>query len=93
MLSIFCMLKKEKIYPDYVSKHYPNREKQVVLLMIPNGEGWHYLAAKKLSTLLRGIIPKHNGNFYCLNRIHSIVTEGKRKSQQKYGKINIFVML
>ena len=32
-------VKKEKIYPAYVSKHNSNREKQVVLLMIPNGEG------------------------------------------------------
>ena len=29
-------------------------KKQVILLMISNGEGKHYLAAKKLSALLRG---------------------------------------
>ena len=33
------MLKRKKIYPAYVSKHNSNREKQVNLLMIPNGEG------------------------------------------------------
>ena len=39
--------KKEKIYPDYVSKHNSNREKEIILLMISNGETqWHYLAAK-----------------------------------------------
>ena len=59
--------KKEKIYPAYVSKHNSNREKQVILLMIPNEEKWHYLAAKKLSELLRGITSKHYGDFYCLN--------------------------
>ena len=32
--------KKGKIYLAYVSKHNSNREKQVILLMIPNGEGW-----------------------------------------------------
>ena len=38
----------------YVSKHNSNSEKQVVLLMIPSGEGWYYLAVKnKLSALLR----------------------------------------
>ena len=47
--------KKEKVYPGYVSKHDSNREKQVIILMIPNGEKWHYLAANKLSALLRGI--------------------------------------
>ena len=30
--------KKEKVYPAYVSKHNLNREKQVILLMIPNGQ-------------------------------------------------------
>ena len=28
-------------------KYYSNREKQVILLIIANGEGWHYLAVKK----------------------------------------------
>ena len=49
--------KKEKIYHAYVSKHNSNREKQVILLMIPNREGheskskgrrWYYLAVKIL---------------------------------------------
>ena len=40
------MLKKKKIYNGYVSKHNSNVGKQVILLMIPNGEGWRYLAVK-----------------------------------------------
>ena len=32
------MLKKKKIYPVYVSKNNSNREKQVILLIIPNRE-------------------------------------------------------
>ena len=44
--------KKEKIYRAYVSKHNSNHEKQVILLMILNGEGWHYLAVKELPALL-----------------------------------------
>ena len=48
--------KKEKIYPSYVSNHSSNREKQVIILMILNGEKvWHYLAVKKLSELSKGI--------------------------------------
>ena len=35
-----------KIYPAYISKHKLNNEKQVIHLMIQNGEGWHYIAAK-----------------------------------------------
>ena len=48
---------KEKIYPVYVSKHNSNHEKQAILLMSPNEEKWRYLAVKKLSGLLRGILP------------------------------------
>ena len=32
-------VKKEKIYPAYVSKHNSNSEKQVILLIIPNADG------------------------------------------------------
>ena len=39
--------KNEKIYSAYVSKHNSNHEKQVILLIISNGEKqWHYLAVK-----------------------------------------------
>ena len=47
--------KNEKIYPVYVSKRNSKREKQVILLMIPNGKRCHYIAVKKLPALLRGI--------------------------------------
>ena len=48
------------IYPAYVPKHNSNREKQVILLMISNGENrWHYLAVKELPALLRGITSKN----------------------------------
>ena len=72
---MFCMLKKKRKYPAYVSKHNSNREKQVTLLMIPNEEGKHYLTVKKLSALLRGITPKHHGDFYCLNCLKSFAID------------------
>ena len=59
--------KKGKLYPSYVSKHNSDLKKQVILLMIPNREEWHYLAVKILSALLIGITSKHHGDFYCLN--------------------------
>ena len=50
--------KKEKINPGYVSKNISYHEKQVIVLMIPNGEGCaakskrkYYLAIKKISIL------------------------------------------
>ena len=53
-------VKKEKTYPAYVSKHNSNREKQVIISMIPNGEKlWYYLAVKKQSASLRGITSKY----------------------------------
>ena len=64
---MFCDLKNENIYPDYASKRNSKREKQVILLIIPNGEGWNYLAVKNLSVLLKRITSKYHGDFYCLN--------------------------
>ena len=55
----------KKINIAYKSKHNLTREKQVILLMISNGEKWHYLTVKNLSRLLRGITSNHDGDFYC----------------------------
>ena len=38
--------RKKNIYPTNISKHSSNHEKLVILLMIPNEEGWFYIAAK-----------------------------------------------
>ena len=57
--------------------------------MIPNEEEegrWHYLAVKKLSLLLHGIISRHKGDFYCLNCLHSLITKNKLKSHEKVCK-------
>ena len=52
-------------------------EKQVILLIIPNRERWHYLAETKLSALLRAITSKHHGDLYCLNFLHSFAKGNK----------------
>ena len=39
----------------------------VILLMIPNGQGCHYLAVKKLSSILRETTSKKNGEIYSFN--------------------------
>ena len=67
----------------YQSKYYLNCANQVVLLMIADGEKWHYLAIKKLSALLKGITSKHDGDLYCLNCFHSFRTENKLKKHKK----------
>ena len=35
---MICILKKKKISSAYISKHNSNHEKQVIILMIPNGK-------------------------------------------------------
>ena len=60
-----------------------NRENQVILLMITDGEKWHYLAVKSLSALFRGITGDNNGDFYCLNCFQSYTTENKLKRHKK----------
>ena len=66
-------LKKQKLQ----IKHNLTREKRVILLMISNGENWHYLTVKNLSRLLRGKTSNHDGDFYCLNCFHSYRTKNK----------------
>ena len=56
-----------KVNVAYKSKHNSTCDKQVILLMITDGEKWHYLVVKNLPGLLRGITSSHHGDFYCLN--------------------------
>ena len=67
----------------YKSKYNLVRHNQIILLMISNGENWHYLAVKSLSRLLRGITSNHNGDYYCLNCFHSYSTENKLNAHKK----------
>ena len=73
----------EKIRHAYKSKYNLTCENQVILLMITDGEEWHYLAAKRLSALFRGITGNNNGDFYCLNCFQSYTTENKLKKHKK----------
>ena len=41
MFIMFCMLIKKYIYHVKVSKRYSKCEKQVIILMISNGEVWY----------------------------------------------------
>ena len=73
----------KKIHVAYKSKHHLKREKQVILLMISNGENWHYLVVKKLSGLLRGITSNHKEDFYCLNCFCAYSTRNKLEEHKK----------
>ena len=60
--------------------------------MVTDGKEWHYLAVEKLSALLRRITSNHNGDFYCINCLHSFRTKNKLKTIKMYVKIMIFVI-
>ena len=67
----------------YKSKHNLNREEQVILLMISNGEKWHYTAVTRLSELLRGVTYNDHDDFYCLNCFHAFRTKNKLEEHKK----------
>ena len=88
--------KAKTINLAYKSKYNRKRENQVVLLMITNGEKWHYIALKSertddgfnrpiksLSRLFRGITSNHDGDFYCLNCLHSFRTDNALKRHER----------
>ena len=72
----------------YKSKHNLKCENQVILLMITDGEKWHYLAVKKLYALLRGITSNNIDDFYCLNCFRSYTTEKKLKKHKNVCEIH-----
>ena len=75
--------KTGKIHLAYKSKHNLTLEKQVILLMITDGEKWHYIAVTRLSGLLRGVTGNNNGDFYCLNCFHAYRTKNKLETHKK----------
>ena len=72
-----------KIQVAYKPKHNLTREKQIILLMISNGENWHYLVVKNLPGLLKGITSNHKEDFYFLNCFHSYRTKNKLEEHKK----------
>ena len=72
----------KEIRHAYKSKYNLNRESQVILLMITDGEKWHYLAVKSLFALFRGITSNNKLDFF-LNFFHSFITESKLKNNKK----------
>ena len=91
------MLKRGKYI---VSNYNSNLEKQVILLMIPNGEKrkakskgrWHYRAVKKLPPLLKGITSKHHGGFIDWIAFIPLQLNQNLNCIKNYVKIKIFVI-
>ena len=78
----------KKIRVAYKSKHNLTHEKEVILLMISNGENWHYIVVKSLPGLLKGIASNHNEDFYCLNCFCAYTTKNKLEEHKKICENN-----
>ena len=88
---LFVPYNTKTIECAYKSKYNRKHKNKVILLMITDGEKWHYLTVKILSALLREIISNHNGDFYCLNYFRSYRTDGVLKKHEKHG-MNMIVI-
>ena len=80
---LFVRHNTKKIQLAYRSKYNLTYNKQIILLMITDGEKWHYLVVNNLSRLLRGITSNHHNGFYCLNCFHSYRTKNKLEAHKK----------
>ena len=83
----------KKIEIAYQSKHNLTREKQIILLMISNGENLHYLVVKRLSGLLTGITSDHKEDFYCLNCFYSYRTKNKLEAHTQKNNVKIVIIV
>ena len=83
----------KKIHIAYKSKHNLIRQKQVILLMISNGENWHYLLVKSLPGLLKGITSNHKEDFYCLNCFCAYTTRNKFEELKRICDMLLFMLI
>ena len=74
---LYILYNTKKIQVAYRSKNNSSCDKLIILLMITDGEKWHYLTVKNLSGLLRGITSNHHSDIYCLNCFRSYRTKSK----------------
>ena len=67
----------EKITISYRSKYNHRRKKQVILLIITDGNRWHYLAVSNLSALLAKKSSNHDRGLYYLNCFSSYTAKNR----------------
>ena len=85
---LFVLHNTKKIHVAYKSKHNLTCEKQVILLMISNGENWHYIVVKSLPGLPKRITSSHNEDFYCLNCFCAYTTKNNIEEHKKICENN-----
>ena len=67
---LFLPKNREEIRRAFISKHSLKRENKVILLMITDGEKWHYVAVQNLPVLLRERTLNLGVDYYCMNCFH-----------------------
>ena len=93
ILYVLCNTKKINI--AYKSKNNLTQKKQIILLMISDGQKWHYLVVKNLFGLLRGITSNHKEDFYCLRLMSCRNTKNNYIIKYNHGEKSmklLFVM-
>ena len=80
---LFVPCNTETIRVAYRSEYNKKCEKQVNLLMITDGNKWHYIAIINLPTSLAKKSSTHDGDFYCLNCFNSYTTKNKLKEHEE----------
>ena len=80
-----------KIQVACKSKQNLTCNKQVILLIVTDGEKWHYLVVKHLpGLLLTGIASNHKEDFYCLNCFRLYRTRNKIEAHKKIFENHIY---
>ena len=80
---LFVPYNTEAIRVAYRLEYNHKRENQVNLLMITDGNKWHYLAVSNFSALLEGKLSNHHGDFHCLNCFNSYTRQKRLEEHEE----------
>ena len=81
---MFPPINKEEIKQDIQLKIHSQSVSKVILLMITDGEKWHYFGAENPCALWRAMTSKHNSGCYCIKCLHRSLS--KTQGQENHLK-------
>ena len=93
-ISVLGYSKDERVYPLQISKYTKckrkdEREHNITLLLIKNGDNSHYCYVKRLSRLLTSQVNKHKSKlYYCLNCLNGYDDIDKLDKHKEYCSEN-----
>ena len=93
-ISVLGYSKDERVYPLQISKYTKckrkdEREHNITLLLIKNGDNSHYCYVKRLSALLTSQVNKHKSKlYYCLNCLNGYDDMDKLDIHKEYCSEN-----